>query len=691
MSSSMADHGSTSANIMGKVWTKGSALITALGSKIVSVSPGKQKQDESRESDDDRRAARVRDSAKIQIRLLSKDENLDGIRRIAEESDEAELASFAVAFIVEGEKADKESHLIHLARSNSHACIPALISLFNGGSVEIAQEILLNRLASGEYFRLVQEKKVRAILLLDVLGAVDDFAKTNLCYENFPTIWHCLNERKDEQMLLLSEILGDLNPDGLRYLPDKNMIPQAVKMQTLHLLQALKPSNFERALWYASRDEDEEVAYAATMMSTEHWQSEGGCVPESLESFPMLNLNFLFYLCQQSSTFKWQGPLGINELYSQWNLDMDELETVDPVRELHRHTILKNKAEQTREYLIKITEKRLNTLQPLVDTITNSLRLPHASIRSTEVPGVAAAYLVGTGTVEFSKQVLLDDKPLTEEFMSSMLHELGHMEQDVLIIRMMADEIGLKYGQHGSHIRALFERYSDVIGYVPDSIFLLEVLRLRADVPLTAAELQRAQRLQESARHNVQSGASNKRIIERLAHLEESMAALEQGNYDWHLLDCLRDERSLTSLFDSGHVPGILIEEIRNCRQRIDELVNEALKDPARSIGEARESSKSNLQSNLQITASKILFLKKDNITLARELFSEKNSGDLEQVISHFRIVLCQILQEELKRLDKRVSELRREGYHEAEAYTISDRVEIIVNALRKGWYAFTS
>ena len=661
------------ANMVNRVWESSSALISKIGEKF-----GGNKVQDLAEFSEERKAAKALDSAKIQVRLLAKEGELSSLRRIAEATDDSDLASFAVSFIVDHLTDDEDearAHLEHLASTYSHACLPALISLFNSSAIETAQPILLERLRKGEYFYLVQNKKARAILLLDILGAVDEFADTEFCYENFPNVWHSLADRPNDQANLLSEILGDLNPDGIRYLPDKNMIPPAVKLQALQLLNALRPHNFERALWYASRDDDDEVAYTATMISTEYWQSEEGHTPSTLEPFPLLNLNFLFHLCQQSSTFHWQGPSGVGDLYLEWNQDLDELERLDPVADLHRYTCLKNKADRVREQLLKITENRLTALQPLIDTITNSLRLPHARIRTTEAPGVAAAYLVGTGTVEFSKTVLLDDKPLTEEFMSSMLHELGHMEQDVLIIRMMADQIDLKYGQHGGQIKDLFERYSEVIGYVPDSIFLLEVLRLRRDIPLSVEELQRAKRLLESAKSNVKAAEGNSKITQRLEHIEESYLALSNGSYDWHMLDCLRDERSLNPLFDKGHVPAIVLDEIRNCRQRIDGLVSSLISLDQTPSG-------FNLKRSL---------IKKNSITIAKELFHGEIAEPLAPILERFRIVLCHMLQEELKRLDKRVSEIRRAGYHEAEAYTISDRVEVIVKALRKGWYAFTS
>ncbi|MBX9721938.1 MAG: hypothetical protein K2X81_11125, partial [Candidatus Obscuribacterales bacterium] len=342
--------------------------------------------------------------------------------------------------------------------------------------------------------------------------------------------------------------------------------------------------------------------------------------------------------------------------------------SIDQNQEQVRYLTLKKKTEVTRSQLVEITEKRLNTLQPIVDAVTKSLRLPHAKIRPNEVDGTAAAYLVGTGTVEFSKSTLLDDKPLTEEFMSSMLHELGHMEQDVLIIRMIADEIGLKFGQHGAKLKVLFQHYSNAIGYAPDSIFLLEVLRLRADKPLTPEEKQRAQRLMQAAYENLFISKKGKRVTERIARVEDSIAALDSGSYDLHLLDCLRDERSLKPLFENGYVPGVLIEEMRNCKLMIDEIADQM----AGSLGQARKG-------------------KTDSITLAQQLLQSDNGEQVQQVVHRFRIVVSHMLSEECRRLEIQLSEIRRAGYHEAEAYTISDRVEVIVKALRKGWYEFTS
>jgi len=654
-----------SVNLMNRVWESGSALMSALSSKILGGTTS------SRPDDSARRAHKAIDSTKIQIRLLSNETELPSIRRIAETTDEPELASYAVSYLVEHKEELMLPQMQHLSRSFSHACLPALISLFNSGETAFAQAVLMERLANGDYFNLIQNNKARALLLLDVLGAVDEFNKSTLCLEYFPKVWHCLDERPEDQEKLLAEILGDVNPGGLRYSPDSNMVPQAVKIQALQLLHAIRPASYERSLWYASRDVDDVVAYTATMACTEHWQDEGQ-VPENLEPFPMLNLNLLFHLSKLASTFQWKGPAGVMGMFEQWKKDVEQLENTDPRQEPQQHAVLKNKTENVGRQLAEISAQRLNALQPIVDTVTTSLGLPHAKIRSTDVPGVAASYLVGTGTVEFSNSALLDDKPLTEEFMSSMLHELGHMEQDVLIIKMIADLIGLQLGQHGTKLNVLFQRYSDAIGYAPDSIFLLEVLRLRHDKLLTPNERLRAERLLNAAYDNVVSCQEAKITAERIERLEESIAAIESGSYDLHLLDCLRDEQSMQPLFENGYVPAVLIDEMRNCKAKIHEIV----------------SSMSSAEGGRQRRG------KIDSLAIAQELIASDNGQEqspLSPVIERFRIVVSHMLAEEHRRLDKDLSEIRRSGYHEAEAYAISDRVEVIVKALRKGWYEFTS
>jgi hypothetical protein len=67
-------------------------------------------------------------------------------------------------------------------------------------------------------------------------------------------------------------------------------------------------------------------------------------------------------------------------------------------------------------------------------------------------------------------------------------------------------------------------------------------------------------------------------------------------------------------------------------------------------------------------------------------MYRSEHREMIAPIVARLKALLIQVLAEEHRRLTKKLSEIRRAGYHEAEAYTISDRVEVIVKALRKGW-----
>jgi hypothetical protein len=242
--------------------------------------------------------------------------------------------------------------------------------------------------------------------------------------------------------------------------------------------------------------------------------------------------------------------------------------------------------------------------------------------------------------------------------MSTLLHEIGHMEQDVLVIRMIADDIGLKFGQHAELLYPLYERYAAGIGYAPQSMFLLAVLRLRADRPLTQAQRQRAMRLHQAAYQAKMNHEELRVVKKRFARLSESYDELDDGKHDGQLLGCLGNTKAIAGWFSQGAVPAVLLYEIENCKQDLSHLFSSVSNSaPPRDI-----------------------------VNWAQKAFQSDLRRQILPIVQRLRTLLMQVLSEECQRLDKQMSELRRAGYHEAEAYTISDRVEVIVKALRKNW-----
>lgn len=643
---------------MSKFLTSSCGFMGVIGSKIKNlIEPPARSEDED-EAGDARHKQELR-SRRIQLHLLARAELFEEVLDIAQSTDTREEAVWAVEELVAQKPAHLPSLLELLGQGDSYATIPAITALFNENYFEQMLLLFSSRLGNGDLLRLIEDGTVNAFSVLDLLGVLEAYGVEIDAIGYFEQIWSCLQDYPDEQYDLLAEILGDTSPGGFKGDPEKNRVPASIKLRAVELLIADKPEDYLRSLWFASRCDDDMTSWTATVALIDHWQTESGKVPEDMEPFSMLETSLLFYMCQLSASFEWRGPTGVTELHQQLCKDEEEVNKIQSGSA--RWVGLQDRIERVREQIAQITEARVESLQPLVDTITRYMNLPHARLLSDTNENAYAAYCLGFGTVLLSRRVLLDDRPLCEDFMASVLHELLHMEQDVLIIRMIADDINLKFGQHARLLKQLFEGYHNIMGYAPDSIFLLEVLRRRADRHLSEAERERAERLADAAMTFSYSTPEIHHISERLERMGASYFLLKEGSYDEYLLECLRDDHGLKSLFQHGHVPGILLEEIRSCREDVKEIVGSA-------HGAAYKNS--------------------DPVTLAQEMLASELHPGLMQVVERLKTVLMQVLNEEWSSLSRRGSDLRRAGYHEREAYEISDRVEVIVKAIRKGWYA---
>lgn len=604
-------------------------------------------------------------SERIHLNMLAREERFPEVIQIAETTAEQDIAGCAVSVLARAES-DQLLALERLAKSHSHAAVLAMIALFNNTHHENGKKIFIARLKSGELAQLVASGHANLFSILDILGWLQKYGDGSfVALNHFPALFGCLTERID-QVKVLGQMFGDPEPLGMRYIHEPNMIPGTIKLHALTtLVQNYTPAERERFLIYATRDEDDRVSHAATVTLVNIWRSEQGLVPEGLEPFRMLDLNLLFHLCQISSSFQWGER--VEEFYERYKEHHERLAATDPYNDTITHEQLTAIAEELEKELVRITECRINSLQPVASKISSLLNLPVARLESTD-EDVNAAYLIGSGKVQVNRQILMEDKPLSEEVMSSLLHEIGHMEQDVLVIRMIADEIGLKFGQHSQQLEKLYERYAAGIGYAPDSMFLLAVLRLRADKPLTPGEKVRAMRLYGAAHQAKVNGNQGRNVQGRITHINDSINALSGGSYDVELLNCLRSQHGLDSLFQRGNVPPVLLAEMNSCGQTLYHIVSKYF----------------NLNGAPYLVRNGKKF---DIITLAREIYMSEDIDVVAPVVTKLRALLVQVLQEESVVLNKRLTQIWRTGYHEAEAYVISDRVGVIVKAIRKAWF----
>lgn len=607
--------------------------------------------------------SRALQSNRIQMRLLARAGKLEELVQMAEAAKEQETALMALSELVNTNDEQVTALLERLAKGHTYAAVPAVIGLFNSGQSELAGDLFLERVMNGDIARLIRTNRARIFTVLDILGWLDEARGHNLANDLFQAIWPTLESSPQQRLHLLAEILGDSHPDGARFSRESNSVPSAVKLYAIDYLKQCQSTETIRYLWYGTRDENDSVAYQATAAITSRWQALPAGVPANLDPFPMADLNLLFQLCQNSATFEWPDPSGAESVYAQYSALITEFGRLDADNDALQHAYVLEQIKDCEHQIVRITERRINCLQPLVNKITRLLNLPTVSLRASEEEDLAAAYLIGTGSVEINRGVLMEDKPLSEEVMSSVLHELGHMEQDVLVIRMICDDLDLKFGHHSHLMMPLFSHYAEGIGYAPDSMFLLAVMRLRNDEPLTEAQRKRALRLFDAARN---TKVGHERIIalrERMARIDDSRESLSNGVFDQQLLTCMHDDRVFTTLFQRGQVPAILVDEVRSCRRELEELLV-SIEPPDASRAKPQQ----------QVALSNAMYMSTDYRPL------------LLPIIERIKAVLLQVLDEERTIMHKELLQIMRAGYHEAEAYEISDRVEVIVKALRKGW-----
>jgi uncharacterized protein YdcH (DUF465 family) len=601
-------------------------------------------------------------SAKIELRLLGRQHRYDDILHISTNSDNDEVARLALLEIVEGDLDSMEriQFISAIANSFSRAAVLATVVLYNRGETDLALSIFLERLVNGELAKLVHSGRARLLSVLDLLGALDTAQETEHSSVYFDQLFQSLAGLPDKQIHALLEILGDPKPAGPRGVFSGNSITQAVKLKAIDLLRYAPVEIKDRALSFAAKDDDEVIAQLALQQLIQLWQSQNanGMVPQGLEPFPLLQTNLLIQLCQISAAFKWNDHIATDNIQQRYLSLMDEQAALDANQDPAGFARLQRQIDKLDEEINRLTTNRINMLQPLINKITQSLGIPNAALSTTDDPAVFASYVVGGGCIELSRSILLDDQPLSEDLMSTLLHEIGHMEQDVLVIRMIADDIGLKFGQHAELLYPLYERYAAGIGYAPQSMFLLAVLRLRADRPLTLAQRQRAMRLHQAAYQAKMNHEGLRVVKKRFARLSDSYDQLDDGKHDGQLLGCLSNTKAIAGWFNQGAVPAVLLYEIENCKQDL-----------------------SHLFSSVSTSAPP-----RDIVNWAQKAFQSDLRRQILPIVHRLRTLLMQVLSEECQRLDKEMAELRRAGYPEAEAYTISDRVEVIVKALRKNW-----
>ncbi len=143
-------------------------------------------------------------------------------------------------------------------------------------------------------------------------------------------------------------------------------------------------------------------------------------------------------------------------------------------------------------------------LQQLADAVNAKLPpgVPKAQF-DTESYGndAGGGYVQGTGKIYLDNEDVSDPSFHRDRLPNTIAHELVHLEQDSLLIRMYADQAGVKGLGTQAQREAIMQTYERNFGSRPTDDYLDRVLQARqaiGDQPLTPEQLDRARKLEQS-------------------------------------------------------------------------------------------------------------------------------------------------------------------------------------------------
>jgi hypothetical protein len=136
---------------------------------------------------------------------------------------------------------------------------------------------------------------------------------------------------------------------------------------------------------------------------------------------------------------------------------------------------------------------RLPILQNAFDEVTDKFSLPRVRVQFDEDLQGRGLYTLGTDQIAV-KQSLLDGEELAQ-LSGTSAHELTHAEEGALLVRRMADKLGVGTTASEDQLKLLKEAHDTEVGVPVTDEFVLSVLKARNGRTLSLDENARAEKI----------------------------------------------------------------------------------------------------------------------------------------------------------------------------------------------------
>ncbi len=393
--------------------------------------------------------------------------------------------------------------------------------------------------------------------------------------------------------------------------------------EAVELLSKHKKPNAERALVEMATGDIEHSPTLARLAKEfeQKWTSEQQKPMNEQSISPLFVGDVLQKISNQLEALSWpENTKDAAKIYNQW---------LEAQKDAVNNPAAIEKVEQLRERLNTINaerEKFLNdNLRPILKAA--GINLPKFELKvvqeinrlSTEA-AAAAEYHGGTGKIEILESKIISDNHLDPELVGVLSHEVAHHEQNILVIRKLADELENNKQIDKDRLRL---RYYQDSGRSLDEKFLENILQWRdkdlANKHLTQGENERAETLIRS------DGAKDDyvRIQRQLTQLRPYTDAFNSD----------RSIRSLLEVKDSqqrkAKLEGIL-EKVPNEVAQDLKILDEAQKSGAPQVKELYRALSEKLKKEFKFKKEMLIFEREQlyyNDSMEREAFTAGHRG----------------------------------------------------------------
>lgn len=180
-------------------------------------------------------------------------------------------------------------------------------------------------------------------------------------------------------------------------------------------------------------------------------------------------------------------------------------QTLDPLNTAYREYNMwqQEYARQTRANQ-QVVNMRLQSVRNTMNEATRQAKLPNVELHAMALKrDTAGAYLFGSGIMAVDSMALLKNGP-PKEFHGTLLHELSHLSQDVLVVNHAVEKVMAAKRRQSPRARPeqftaeIQKTYQELTGYELNEGFLKRVLDMPERSLLTPAETTRAMALAKS-------------------------------------------------------------------------------------------------------------------------------------------------------------------------------------------------